>query len=63
MSKEQSIISEEDKQKNYQRKNKSLESDIEKILRNIKSSEQMIKTQETDIARLKYVISEAESEK
>ena len=36
MSKEQSIISEEDKQKNYQRKNKSLESDIEKILRNIK---------------------------
>lgn len=63
MSKEQSIISEEEKQKNYQRKNKSLQSDIQKIIRNIKSSEQMIKTQETDIARLKYVISEAESEK
>jgi len=29
----------------------------------IKSSDELIKTQETDIARLKYVISEAESEK
>ena len=37
--------------------------DITKITRNIKSSEEMIKTQESDIARLKYVISEAESEK
>ena len=37
--------------------------DITKISRNIKSSEEMIKTQESDIARLKYVISEAESEK
>jgi len=40
-----------------------LEADIQKILRNIASSEEMIKTQESDIARLKYVISEAESEK
>ena len=40
-----------------------MKSDIEKISRNIKSSEEMIKTQESDIARLKYVISEAESEK
>jgi hypothetical protein len=39
MSKEQSIISEEQSEKKYQQKNKSLESDIEKILRNIKSSE------------------------
>ena len=37
--------------------------DIQKIQRNIDSSEEMIKTQESDIARLKYVISEAESEK
>ena len=37
--------------------------DITKITRNIKSSEEMIKTQESDIARLKYVISKAESEK
>ena len=37
--------------------------DIQKIEKNIESSEDMIKTQESDIARLKYVISEAESEK
>ena len=36
---------------------------IEKIKNNISSSEKMIKTQDSDIARLKYVILEAESEK
>lgn len=62
-SKDQAIIQEEDRQKSYKRKNEQLKEDKEKIERNIKSSEEMIKTQESDIARLKYVISEAESEK
>jgi len=43
--------------------NSQLTSDIEKIQRNILSSEEMIRTQEADIARLKYVISEAVNEK
>jgi septal ring factor EnvC (AmiA/AmiB activator) len=47
----------------YATENAKLESDIERITRHIESSEEMIKTQENDIARLKYVISEAESEK
>lgn len=62
-SKDQSIISEEENHEKYLTQNATLESDIKKISRNIKSSEEMIKTQESDIARLKYVISEAESEK
>ena len=47
----------------YAGENAKLESDIERITRHIESSEEMIKTQENDIARLKYVISEAEAEK
>jgi len=43
--------------------NTQLTSDIDKIQRNISSSEEMIRTQEADIARLKYVISEAVNEK
>lgn len=62
-SKDQSIISENEKQQNYKKKNQQLGSDIEKIQRNIFSSEEMIRTQEADIARLKYVISEAVNEK
>lgn len=62
-SKDEAIIKEEEKNKKYVEQNATLKSDIEKISRNIKSSEEMIKTQESDIARLKYVISEAESEK
>ena len=62
-SKDQQIILEEDQCKSQKRRNDLLKEDKEKIERNIKSSEEMIKTQESDIARLKYVISEAESEK
>ncbi len=47
----------------YSKENESLRADIERISRHIDSSEEMIKTQENDIARLKYVISEAEGEK
>ena len=61
--KDQQIVSEEEKQKNYNTKNAHLLADIQKIEKNIESSEDMIKTQESDVARLKYVISEAESEK
>jgi chromosome segregation ATPase len=62
-SKDQSIISEDDKQRAMKKNNAQLTSDIEKIQRNISSSEEMIRTQEADIARLKYVISEAVNEK
>jgi len=47
----------------YAAENKKLDSEIERIDRHITSSEEMIKTQENDISRLKYVISEAEAEK
>ena len=40
-----------------------LEKQIKQILQQITSADEMIKTQENDIARLKYVISEAEAEK
>lgn len=61
--KEQAILKEQDKQENYKQSNNKLKDDTKKIERNIQSSNEMIKTQESDIARLKYVISEAESEK
>lgn len=57
------IVAEEEKKKNYAKENDVLQKDIDKIKRNINSSDEMIKTQEADIARLKYVISEAEAEK
>jgi ribosomal protein L29 len=62
-SKDQQIIGEEENQKKFKRKNSQLSEDIKKITNNIQNSEKMIKTQEKDIARLKYVISEAEAEK
>lgn len=37
-----------------------MKNDIDKISKQIASCEQMIRTQESDIARLKYVITEAE---
>jgi septal ring factor EnvC (AmiA/AmiB activator) len=40
-----------------------LKEDISKIERNVSNAEEMIKTQDKDIARLKFVISEAEGEK
>ena len=43
--------------------NKKLISEIERLRLSIKNYEEMIKTQENDIGRLKYVISEAEGEK
>jgi uncharacterized coiled-coil DUF342 family protein len=47
----------------YASENAKLHSEIERLNKHIESSEEMIKTQENDIARLKYVISEAEAEK
>lgn len=47
----------------YNLRNEQLEQDKERIDQNIKSSDKMIKVQDSDIARLKYVILEAESEK
>ena len=40
-----------------------LKTEIAQYKKQIESSDEMIKTQENDIARLKYVISEAEAEK
>ena len=62
-SKDLNIHSETLNKQRYAGENAKLESDIERITRHIESSEEMIKTQESDIARLKYVISEAEAEK
>jgi len=54
----------DDKQKKGIRKeNNILEKNKEDIQKQINSSDQMIKTQESDISRLKYVITEAEAEK
>lgn len=47
----------------YSQENTKLDGDIEKISKQIDSCDNMIKTQEIDIARLKYVITEAEQEK
>lgn len=40
-----------------------MDGDIEKIQKQITSCDNMIKTQESDISRLKFVITEAEQEK
>ena len=63
MSKEESIIKTTKDKNALQDKNKGLAGDIKKIEDNIAASEKMIKTQDADIARLKYVILEAEAEK
>ena len=47
----------------YSQENTKLDGDIDKISKQIESCDNMIKTQEIDIARLKYVITEAEQEK
>ena len=62
-SKDQAILIEKDRHTYFMKKNEELSEMIEKIKNNINSSEKMIKTQDSDIARLKYVILEAESEK
>ena len=67
--KEETIIKDNKKQQEdakkaiYMEENTKLEKSIAQIKQQIVSSEEMIKTQENDIARLKYVISEAEAEK
>lgn len=63
MSKEDSIIRTTRQKNELQDKNKDLDNDIKKISDNIGASDKMIKTQDADIARLKYVILEAEAEK
>lgn len=47
----------------YKKENDKLKASIHSIEQQIKSSDDMIKTQDNDISRLKYVISEAEGEK
>jgi len=54
---------EDKKKKAYKRENVLRDKQKGDIIKQIASSDQMIKTQESDISRLKYVISEAESEK
>lgn len=67
--KEETIIKDNKKQQEdakksiYVEENAKLEKSISQIKQQIGSSEEMIKTQENDIARLKYVIAEAEAEK
>ena len=54
---------EDAKRSTFVEENAKLDKSIKQIRAQITSSEEMIKTQENDIARLKYVISEAEAEK
>ena len=67
--KEETIVKDNKKQaedqmrSQYQEENAKHEKSIKQIRAQIASSEEMIKTQENDIARLKYVIAEAEAEK
>lgn len=67
--KEEILTKDQEKQKEDKNlsaaKNKNAEymKQIEQFKQQINSSENMIKMQDNDIARLKYVISEAESEK
>ena len=63
MSKQDSIKNVKQRLESYNERNEQLIKDKEKIDQNIKSSEKMIKVQDADIARLKYVILEAEAEK
>ncbi len=54
---------EDNKLKTHQNENSKLTKHIQSIKQQIQSSDDMIKTQDNDISRLKYVISEAEGEK
>jgi chromosome segregation ATPase len=61
--KDNTIATETFSKQKYAGENAKLEGDIDKIGKQIDSCDQMIRTQESDIARLKYVITEAEQEK
>ena len=61
--KDNTIATETYSKQRYATENAKLEGDIKKISDQIGSCDQMIRTQESDIARLKYVITEAEQEK
>lgn len=61
--KDNTIATETYSKQKYAGENAKLEGDIDKIGKQIDSCDQMIRTQESDIARLKYVITEAEQEK
>lgn len=61
--KEQQKQHEDVQEANFKKENEKLGTQIKSIESQIDSSDKMIKTQDNDIARLKYVISEAEAEK
>lgn len=61
--KDNTIATETYSKQKYAGENAKLQGDIDKISKQIESCDQMIRTQESDIARLKYVITEAEQEK
>jgi chromosome segregation ATPase len=62
-SKDNTIATQTYQQQKYKKENTALDGDIEKIQKQITSCDNMIKTQESDISRLKFVITEAEQEK
>lgn len=62
-SKDNTISTQTFQQTKYKNQNTALDGDIEKIQKQITSCDNMIKTQESDISRLKFVITEAEQEK
>jgi chromosome segregation ATPase len=62
-SKDNTISTQTYQQQKYKKENTALDGDIEKIQKQITSCDNMIKTQESDISRLKFVITEAEQEK
>lgn len=62
-SKDQAIQKEKGDFNKHQADNKQLDSEIKQKEEHINSLDQMIKAQEADIGRLKYVITEAEAEK
>ena len=61
--KDNTIGTETQQKQKYVKENTGLDGDIEKISKQIISCDNMIKTQESDISRLKFVITEAEQEK
>ena len=61
--KEQQKTHEDVLEANFKKENEKLEQQITSIKDQITSSDNMIRTQDSDISRLKYVISEAEGEK
>ena len=63
LQKDNTIATETFSKQRYATENKKLEDDIKKFGTQIKSCDEMIRTQESDVARLKFVITEAEQEK